>query len=82
MHIPDLPTDLCFATLPQTEGALRYSFEAKRAAMRPYIVAHRGWDGALQWRLHSGWFAEKPFCSFAVTGEIDIPWLMERPAAQ
>ena len=51
MHIPDLPPDLRFPILPQDEDALRYSFEAKRAAMGPYIMAHWGWDEALQLRL-------------------------------
>jgi GNAT superfamily N-acetyltransferase len=61
MPIPDLPPDLHFPALPQDEDALRYSFEARRAAMGPYIVARWGWDEALQLRLHSERFAEKPF---------------------
>jgi GNAT superfamily N-acetyltransferase len=61
MHIPSLLPDLHFPALPHEEDALRYSFEAKRMAMGPYIVAHWGWDEALQLRLHRERFAEKPF---------------------
>jgi GNAT superfamily N-acetyltransferase len=61
MHISDLPPDLHFPALPPHEDALRYSFEAKRAAMGLYIVARWGWDEALQLRLHRERFAEKPF---------------------
>src|ERR1044071_2714238 len=69
MHIPDLPPDLHFQALPQHEDALRYSFEAKRTAMEPYIVAHWGWDEALQLRLHRERFAEKPFFRIVWRGE-------------
>jgi GNAT superfamily N-acetyltransferase len=58
MHVPDLPPDLRFPSLPQDEEAFRYSFEVKRAAMGPYIVAHWGWDEALQLRLHGERFGE------------------------
>jgi GNAT superfamily N-acetyltransferase len=61
MHLPDLPPDLQFPALLRDEQALRYAFEAKRAAMGPYIVQRWGWDEALQLRLHSERFAEKPF---------------------
>ena len=58
MHIPSLLPDLHFPALPHDKDALRYSFEAKRMAMGPYIVAHWGWDEALQLRLHRERFAE------------------------
>ncbi len=61
MHLPDLPPDLRFPALPRDEQGLRYAFEAKRAAMGPYIVERWGWDEALQLRLHGERFAEKPF---------------------
>ncbi|MBI3199507.1 MAG: GNAT family N-acetyltransferase [Rhodospirillales bacterium] len=61
MHLPDLPPDVRFHVLPKDEQALRYSFEAKRAAMGPYIVRRWGWDEALQRRLHGERFGEKPF---------------------
>jgi GNAT superfamily N-acetyltransferase len=62
MHLPDLPPDLQFVALARDEPALRYAFEAKRAAMGPYIVQRWGWDEALQLRLHRERFADKPFC--------------------
>ena len=61
MHLPNLPPDIEFHVLPKDERALRYSFEVKRTAMRPYIVQRWGWDEALQLRLHSDRFSEKPF---------------------
>jgi GNAT superfamily N-acetyltransferase len=61
MNLPDLPPDIQFHLLPKDESALRYSFEAKRAAMGPYIVQRWGWDETLQMRLHGERFREKPF---------------------
>jgi len=61
MHLPDLPPDIRFHVLPKDEQALRFSFEAKRTAMGPYIVQRWGWDEALQRRLHGERFGEKPF---------------------
>jgi GNAT superfamily N-acetyltransferase len=61
MHLPDLPPDIEFHLLPKDEPALRYSFEAKRAAMGAYIVQRWGWDETLQIRLHGERFREKPF---------------------
>ena len=65
MH-PDLPPDIRFHLLPKDEPALRYSFEAKRAAMGPYITRRWGWDETLQRRLHGERFGAKPF--FKVIG--------------
>ena len=61
MHLPDLPPDIRFHLLPKDEPALRYSFEAKRAAMGPYITRRWGWDETLQRRLHGERFGAKPF---------------------
>ena len=61
MHLPDLPPDIRFQLLPKDEPALRYSFEAKRAAIGPYIVQRWGWDEALQRQLHGERFREKRF---------------------
>ncbi len=61
MHLPDLLPDIQFPVLPQSEQALRYSFEAKRAAMGPYIVERWGWDEALQMQTHQTHFGQKPF---------------------
>lgn len=38
-----------------------FSFEAKRAAMRPYIAGKWGWDETFQRNLHDRLFGEKPF---------------------
>ena len=51
IHLHDLPPDIRFAVLPRTEAAFIYSFDVKRAAMRPYIEARWGWDAALQRRI-------------------------------
>ena len=61
LHLPDLPPDLRFVTLPQNERAFLYAFDVKRAAMKPFLEARGGWDDALQKRLHRERFAEKPF---------------------
>lgn len=61
MHIPDLPPDLRFERLPRDEAALRFAFEAKRAAMGPYIIERWGWDETMQMRLHADRFRDKPF---------------------
>jgi GNAT superfamily N-acetyltransferase len=53
--------DIQFHVLPRNEEARRYAFEAKRAAMGPYIVERWGWDEALQMQWHQTRFAEKPF---------------------
>lgn len=81
MHLPDLPPDLQFPALPRDEQALRYSFEVKRAAMGTYIESHWGWDEALQLRLHSERFAEKPFSKIVWRGEdvgtVSLMWLTD-----
>jgi len=61
LHLPDLPPDVRFVALGRDERALAWSFDVKRAAMRPYIEARWGWDVALQKRLHRERFEEKPF---------------------
>lgn len=61
LHLPDLPPDVQFAALPRDERAFAYTFDVKRAAMRPYIERRWGWDEALQRRLHRERFDEKPF---------------------
>jgi GNAT superfamily N-acetyltransferase len=61
MHLPDLLPDVQFHVLPRDEEALRYSFEAKRAALGPYIADRWGWDEAFQIQTHQAHFGEKPF---------------------
>ncbi len=61
LHLPDLPPDVQFVALPRDERAFAYTFDVKRAAMRPYIEERWGWDEALQRRLHRERFDEKPF---------------------
>jgi GNAT superfamily N-acetyltransferase len=61
MHLPDLAPDIQFRLLARDEEALRYSFEAKRLALGPYIAEHWGWDEALQMQMHLTRFREKPF---------------------
>ncbi len=48
LHLPDLPPDVQFVALPRDERAFAYTFDVKRAAMRPYIEERWGWDEALQ----------------------------------
>ncbi len=61
MQIPDLPPDLTFPRLGAAAGDVDFAFEAKRAAMGPYIVQRWGWDEALQRDLHHQRYREKPF---------------------
>jgi GNAT superfamily N-acetyltransferase len=68
MNIPDLPPDMEFRLLPRDEDALRYSFEAKRAAMGPYIIERWGWDEDYQLRTHRSNFEQKPFFRISRAG--------------
>ena len=61
MRLPDLFPDVQFHLLPRDYEALRYTFEAKRAAIEPYIVERWGWDEAFQMQTHQARFGEKPF---------------------
>lgn len=61
MDLPDLPPDLTFPRLAPSAEAIDFTFEAKRAAMGPYIIRRWGWDEALQRELHRRRFREKPF---------------------
>ena len=61
MLLPDLPPDLRFPLLERSDEAFRYSFEAKRAALGPYIVERWGWDEQFQLQVHQARFNEKPF---------------------
>jgi GNAT superfamily N-acetyltransferase len=61
MIIPDLAPDVKFILLPKSTDALRYSLEAKRAALGPYIVERWGWDEQFQLQVHRAHFHEKPF---------------------
>jgi GNAT superfamily N-acetyltransferase len=68
MHLPDLLPDVRFHVLPQNEAGLRYSFEAKRSALGPYIVERWGWDEAFQVQTHRARFGEKPFFKIVRSG--------------
>jgi GNAT superfamily N-acetyltransferase len=59
--LADLPPDLTFPPLPETEAALLFAFAAKRAALGPHITARWGWDEARQLVTHRSRFSEKPF---------------------
>src|ERR1700732_3958926 len=61
MRLADLLPDVQFHVLPRNDEAFSYSFEAKRAALGPYIVERWGWDEALQMKMHRVRFSEKPF---------------------
>lgn len=61
MDIPDLPPDLTFPRLGPGAEDVDFAFEAKRAAMGPYIVQRWGWDETLQRDLHGQRYREKPF---------------------
>jgi GNAT superfamily N-acetyltransferase len=61
MRLPDLPPDVKFPLLQKSAEALRYSFEAKRAALGPYITERWGWDEQFQLDAHLLRFHEKPF---------------------
>lgn len=69
MNIPDLPPDLTFPGLGAAPDDIDFAFEAKRAAMGPYIVQRWGWDEALQRDLHGQRYREKPF--FAISRGVE-----------
>lgn len=66
MNFPPLLPDIAFACLPNTSGAVEFSFAAKRAAMEPHIVSRWGWDEDFQRKLHQSRFAEKPFYAISL----------------
>lgn len=68
MLLPDMPPDVRFHLLSRTEEALRFTFEAKRQALGPYVVERWGWDEALQRRTHQTRFDEKPFFAIVLDG--------------
>jgi len=69
MDLPDLPPDLDFLKLGKSHGDIDFAFEAKRAAMGPYIVTRWGWDEAFQRDLHQRRFDEKPFFEIRRPGQ-------------
>src|SRR4028118_1236304 len=60
-ELQDLPPDIRFEPLPQTEEAFNYAFEVKRLAMGPHIIARWGWDEEFQRRFHEQRFRERSF---------------------
>lgn len=81
MDLPDLPPDIRFQRLPEDEPALSFAFEAKRAALGPYIIQRWGWDETLQLRFHRERFAEKPFfrivCHDRSIGTVSVKRLVD-----
>jgi hypothetical protein len=61
LSLPDLPPDIRFKRLSQTQEAFDHAFEVKRAAMGPHITARWGWDEGFQRNFHQQRFREKPF---------------------
>jgi hypothetical protein len=55
-----------FELLPRDDEAFRFSFEAKRAALGPYIREHWGWDERFQIEAHRECFLTKPFSKIIV----------------
>ncbi|WP_042445977.1 hypothetical protein [Azospirillum sp. B510] len=70
MDIPDMGRTK-FISLSQCDEALAYSFDAKRAALGPYVAERWGWNDDHQFREHRRRFEET-----------DIHWLMERMPAR
>jgi GNAT superfamily N-acetyltransferase len=68
MEIPDLLPDVQFRRLPWDEESFRASFDAKRAALGPYIVERWGWDASFQERVHRQRYQEKPFFEILLEG--------------
>ncbi|MFS8185103.1 GNAT family N-acetyltransferase [Pseudovibrio denitrificans] len=61
MNIPELKPHYTFPKLTTNASDKAYAFEAKRAAMGPYIVSRWGWDEDFQWQMHLQRYDEKPF---------------------
>lgn len=61
MVLPALPPHFTFPRLGVEQESIDFAFDAKRAAMGPYITQRWGWDDALQRRIHESRFQEKPF---------------------
>lgn len=68
MRIPDLPPSIAFVPLPESEEAIRFAFDVKRAALGPCIAQRWGWDEDRQERVHRTRFAEKPFAKIIEAG--------------
>ena len=66
MELPNLPPDIRFVLLDQTEDAFHYTFEVKRVAMKPHILKRWAWDEEAQIKKHRSNFAEKPFFKISV----------------
>lgn len=60
-NLPPLKPDIEFSLLPNTQEALRASFEIKRDAMAQHIIPRWGWDEDLQMQIHRKHFDSKPF---------------------
>jgi GNAT superfamily N-acetyltransferase len=60
-YLPDLPPDIRFALLPDSEEAFEFSFAAKKEALGPYILMRWPWDEEYQRKIHRLRLAEKPF---------------------
>lgn len=74
MTLPDLLPDVRFETLPRDDTALRYAFEAKRAAMGPYIVECWGVERGIAMAA-----ARRALCGEAV---LQNPLGVSAPSAQ
>lgn len=68
MRIPALAPDLSFPLLTQAPEDLAFSFDAKRAAMRPHIEKKWEWNEDFQLAVHRRHFEERPFFAIALNG--------------
>ncbi|WP_145145626.1 N-acetyltransferase [Roseomonas gilardii] len=69
MELLDLPPDLTFPRLGMSPGDVSFSFEVKRAAMRPHIIKRWTWDEAFQRDLHQRHYNRKPFFEIRRIGQ-------------
>ena len=57
----DLPSDIRFVPLPDSEAAFAFSFAVKKEALGPHILKRWPWDEDFQRQVHRLRLAEKPF---------------------
>ncbi|KXF77163.1 acetyltransferase [Paramesorhizobium deserti] len=68
MRIPDLPPDLKFQPLAQTDEEFEFSFRAKEQALGPHIRQRWGWNEQFQREVHGQRLGEKPFFRVELDG--------------
>lgn len=69
MILPALHPDFTFPQLETDRESVDFAFDAKKAAMGPYIAQRWGWDEAVQRQIHQSRVREKPFFEIRKAGD-------------